>query len=529
MTHDGPPPRHLQPVAGNPGEPPFDPAYDTPAPPPHTALDAERAVLGAMLLTPTVIPDVTAHITGADYYQPRHETIHTAILDLHTAGTTPDAITVTTELQRRGDLTAIGGAPYLHALAGDVPIPGNAGHYATTVRDAARLRRAATIITKAKHALDQGTPDQVDVVLGNLIEVVNHETLHFGPSTTNTGLKDLGWLLTTGQAPQIPPPTWCRRTDDTALFYAGKVNGVFGDPEAAKTWLAQIAGIEALNSGGTFAMIDVDHNGQDHTTARLLLLGARPEHIADPDRFRYYEPEDAEQLRAAVDDITNRAPDVLLVDSLGEIFPMLGVNTNDGDEISTAMRLVCTRPANAGSCVITIDHLPKGADARATGYAIGSIAKKRMIRGSYIRAEVRQQPVPGGIGRVTLRIEKDTAGELRKSSGGGYAGTLTLDSTLDHTTTWSIGREEAPKNDDGSFRPTALMEQISRYIETNDQCTFTEIKDAVVGKDKWLRTAIELLLTEGFISRLDGARRAKLHHSIAQYREAEDDHIASNH
>jgi hypothetical protein len=145
--------------------------------------------------------------------------------------------------------------------------------------------------------------------------------------------------------------------------------------------------------------------------------------------------------------------DVTVLDSLGEIFPMLGVKTNDGDEITTAMRQVLTRPALAGSCVITIDHLPKSNEARTSGFAIGSIAKKRMIRGAYLRADAKQKPAPGGIGRITLRIEKDTTGELRRSSGGGYAGELILDSTDDRYLAWHIGRSSTPKNDDGTRPP----------------------------------------------------------------------------
>jgi hypothetical protein len=169
-------------------------------------------------------------------------------------------------------------------------------------------------------------------------------------------------------------------------------------------------------------MIDVDHNGPQATAGRLFLLGADLDAIADPERFRYYEPEDGEELLAAVTDITNRRTDVTVLDSLGEIFPMLGVKTNDGDEITTAMRQVLTRPALAGSCVITIDHLPKSTEARTSGFAIGSIAKKRMIRGAYLRADAKESQPPAAVGRITLRIEKDTTGELRRSSGGGYAG-----------------------------------------------------------------------------------------------------------
>lgn len=506
-------------------EPPEDP-YDN-TPPPHQNPDAERAVLGALLLDPHLADQLAQEVTRTDFYHPKHETIWDAC---HTIHADPDRkldpLTLSDHLARTGQLQRIGGAPYLHDLMQACPLPSNATYYAHQVRDAARLRAVADTATRLRRLADKADPTLIDSALADALQELDTAAARFGPTTPGdgTGLADLSWILS-GQAPEVPPPLWCRRSDGHALFYAAKVNGIFGDPECGKTWLAQTAIVEALTGGGTAAMIDVDHNGPDHTAARLLLLGAHINHLADPDRFRYYEPEDAEQLHACVTDITNRHPDIVLIDSLGEIFPMLGTNTNDGDEITTAMRQVCTRPAVAGSCVITIDHLPKSAEARQTGYAIGSIAKKRMIRGAYIRAEARQQPVPGQVGRITLRIEKDTAGELRKSSGGGYAGTFVLDSTQPHMTTWAISKEEMPKNDDGTFRPTALMERVSRFIEDNDQATFTDIKEAITAKDKWLRDAIQMLVTEGFVARLDGARRAKLHHCIAPYREAEDDHV----
>ena len=521
---DGPP-RHLHPVNG--AEPPFDPDYDRPTDgrqPPHDKT-AEQSCLGAMLISADAITTVTNILLPTDYYRPEHETIHDAIVDLHHRGEPVDMVTVAHELDHRDQLARIGGPAYLHTLSAIVPIAAHADVYARAVLEKAKLRGIIAAGLKLTQLGQAGHLTQAEAYIGDALDHLEQTAMRFGNTTaTVTGLKDLSWILG-GQPPVIPPPTICRRTDGTALFYPGKVNGIFGDPEAAKTWLAQVAAVEALHAGGTFAMIDVDHNGPDHTAARLLLLGARLEHVADPDRFRYYEPDDPDELRAAVNDICAWAPTVVCIDSLGELFPMLGVNTNDGDEMTTAMRLVCTRPAQAGSCVITIDHLPKGADARATGYAIGSIAKKRMIRGAYLRAEARQQPAPGKVGRITLRIEKDTAGELRKTSGGGYAGTFTLNSTQPHVTTWTIGADETPKNDDGTFRPTGLMERVSRFVEDNDQCSFRNIKDAVTAKDKWLRDAITVLVTEGFVARVDGPRGSKLHHSIALYREAEDDHV----
>lgn len=532
MTQDGPPTRHLHPV-----EPPFDPAYDdrpdTRRPPQDNA--AEQAVLGALLRRPALAPQLALELTRDDFYRPQHQVIwdaiHTLAGKLHGEGDAPeqlagDVVLLGAHLARTGELDRIGGPTYLTDLLDAVPIAENAPHYAKIVRDHARARALVELGTRLIATGHKADPDNLDTALGDAVDLVDQVALRFGPSThTNgAGLKDLTWLLG-GVPPQITPPVYVRRTDGTALFYAGKVNGVFGDPESGKTWVAQMAIVEALNAGDKAAMIDVDHNGPDHTAARLILLGARMEHLADPDRFRYYEPEDGEELTTAVHELVAWAPQVLVIDSLGEIFPMLGVSTNDSDEMTTAMRQVCSRPALTGACVITIDHLPKSAEARSTGFATGTIAKKRMIRGSYLRAEARVKFVPGGIGKTDLRIEKDTSGELRRSSAGGFAGTVTLDSTNPQASTWSVGRDEIPKNDDGSKRRTVLMERISRYIEDNDQCTQTEIREALGIKKEWVRDAINLLVIEGFVSRISGARNAQLHHSIAQYRQTEDDHV----
>jgi hypothetical protein len=270
-------------------------------------------------------------------------------------------------------------------------------------------------------------------------------------------------------------------------------------------------------------MVDTDHNGPSATTARLLLLGARPDQLADPDRFRYYEPQDGEQLLNAVNEISTRRDDVTLIDSLGEVFGLLGVNENHGDEVTKAMRQVCTRPAMAGCCVITVDHLPKSNEARATGFAIGSIAKKRMIRGAYLRADAKVKPTPGGIGRIVLRIEKDTMGELRRSSGGGYAGELVLDSTNDYAVEWTIRRETVPVSPDGSKRYTHIMEQVARFVEDDPGCSQRDIEKGVSGTAEYVRKAIATLVAEGHISRQPGKGRVMHHHLEIPYREAEDD------
>ncbi|WP_205126369.1 replicative DNA helicase [Nocardioides nitrophenolicus] len=109
---------------------------------------AEQSVLGAMLISKDAIADVVEVIRGADYYRPAHEEIHEAILDLYSRGEPADMVTVAGELQRRGQLQKIGGAPYLHTLAANVPIAANAGFYAEIVYEKAILRRLVNAGTK---------------------------------------------------------------------------------------------------------------------------------------------------------------------------------------------------------------------------------------------------------------------------------------------------------------------------------------------------------------------------------------------
>jgi len=132
---------------------------------PPNDVDAERSVLGSMLLSKDAIGEVTEQIRGMDFYQPAHETIFEAILDLFGRGEPADMITVSNELQRRGELLRIGGGPYLHDLVSGVPIAANASYYAAIVREKAILRRlvnAGTKIAQMGYAGEGEVDDTVD-------------------------------------------------------------------------------------------------------------------------------------------------------------------------------------------------------------------------------------------------------------------------------------------------------------------------------------------------------------------------------
>jgi replicative DNA helicase len=108
---------------------------------PPQDMEAEQCVLGAMLMSKDAIADVVEVLRGADFYRPSHEQIYNSITDLYGRGEPADAITVSDELGKRGELLRVGGAPYLHTLLASVPIAANAGWYAEIVREKAILRR----------------------------------------------------------------------------------------------------------------------------------------------------------------------------------------------------------------------------------------------------------------------------------------------------------------------------------------------------------------------------------------------------
>jgi replicative DNA helicase len=132
--------------------------------PPHDVA-AEQCVLGGMLLSKDAISDVIEVIRPTDHYRPAHQLVHEAVLDLYARGEPADPITVANELTRRGELTRIGGAPYLHTLIASVPTAANAGYYARIVRERAILRRlveAGTRIVQFGYAGDGDADEMVD-------------------------------------------------------------------------------------------------------------------------------------------------------------------------------------------------------------------------------------------------------------------------------------------------------------------------------------------------------------------------------
>ncbi len=139
--------------------------------PPHDAL-AEQAVLGALLLNSSVLPEVLAIAPVQAFYLPKHAAILSAIISLHESGTPADPVMVAGELERSGDLARVGGAPYLHTLIATVPTVASAPHYAKLVREkhVARQRLALASRIEQYALIADGEPEEQEERLRGLVD-----------------------------------------------------------------------------------------------------------------------------------------------------------------------------------------------------------------------------------------------------------------------------------------------------------------------------------------------------------------------
>jgi replicative DNA helicase len=109
--------------------------------PPHS-LEAERSVLGGVLVKPSAFDEMATVLTADDFILPGHREIFTAMMELDKRRAPIDVISLGDELKVRGALPRLeGGQAYLLTLANAVPTAENIGHYVRLVKEKATLRR----------------------------------------------------------------------------------------------------------------------------------------------------------------------------------------------------------------------------------------------------------------------------------------------------------------------------------------------------------------------------------------------------
>src|SRR5213083_232473 len=128
--------------------------------PPHN-LDAERAVLGAVLLEGReALPRVVEVLRPSDFYTEAHRAIYQAMLTLFDRGAPVDSLTLNEELRRTDQLQFVGGPAAIALLMEEASIAAHLGSYTAIVRDMAVLRE---LIQTSVHIIGQAFDAKEDV------------------------------------------------------------------------------------------------------------------------------------------------------------------------------------------------------------------------------------------------------------------------------------------------------------------------------------------------------------------------------
>ncbi|MCL2444551.1 replicative DNA helicase [Candidatus Saccharibacteria bacterium] len=124
---------------------------------PPQNLDAEKSLLGAILIDEAVLPDITEIVKVKDFYDKRHELIYAAMMRLYETHKPVDLLTLTDSLKKKKELDKVGGSTYLAELTNYVPTSANSKAYADIVAKCAvrrRLIRASADIAELSYDED---------------------------------------------------------------------------------------------------------------------------------------------------------------------------------------------------------------------------------------------------------------------------------------------------------------------------------------------------------------------------------------
>ena len=148
---------------------------------PPQSLDSERALLGALLLKPDAIHDVSDTIRPDSFYAEKHRIIFEMMRELSERGEPIDILSLSERLTANGNLERIGGRAYIAELSGSAPAPGNFAHYADLVSRKSVMRNlidASYEITEAAYDEAQDVVQTLDDAEKKIMAIGNASASH---------------------------------------------------------------------------------------------------------------------------------------------------------------------------------------------------------------------------------------------------------------------------------------------------------------------------------------------------------------
>jgi replicative DNA helicase len=248
---------------------------------PPQDLDAERSVLGAMLLEKEALNEVFQSLHPDDFYRSAHSRIFEAMMGLYERSEPVDEITLTAELRHLGFLENVGGAAYVASLTERVPTAANVSHYSQIVRNhsiSRKLIHAATTIAGSGYEPGVSIDALLDQAESKIFEITSSRTQQdFFPLKTvvKEAFKRIEKLYEQKSAVTGVPTGFTDLDKLTSGFQPGDLIVVAGRPSMGKTALAlNIAQYAAQSAKVPSAVFSLEM-GREQLVMRMLCCEAR--------------------------------------------------------------------------------------------------------------------------------------------------------------------------------------------------------------------------------------------------------------
>lgn len=467
--------------------------------PPHD-IDAERALLGAMLLSADAIRAGT-HLGPSDFYREDYGAVFAAILRRHQAGEPVDVVTVAADLNGRLDITR--GA--LDELTADVSASANAAGYATVIAEAAQHRRTLALAGELGDIAYRAEPIPTEL-LTRLTDAARPAT---GRALRTVDLND-------ALDAELPAPGVLHRADGAGLLYPGTVNYLIGEPESGKSLVALLAAVATVEAGGRVLVLDYEDTAPP-LARRLLALGATRAHVID--RVIYAADPRARDLPAlAVREAAS--VDLVIVDGVAAALAAADLDENDANDVSRWWDTLPAPMAATGATVIPIDHQAKSKDQRGL-WPRGSGAKQARIDGAAYIVTKTEPFNRTTAGRIRLTVAKDRHGALPAPTGATVASIYVQphDNGRHIRTTIDVPLPEAPAGDTkATIRADLTVAVLDELGNADKPTSVRTLGEALRAKphrltfsDRALRIVLKELKDDGAITHTDGPRGADLY------------------
>lgn len=302
------------------------------------------------------------------------------------------------------------------------------------------------------------------------------------------------------------------------LFYRGATHLISGEPDSGKTWVAYVAIAIELRNGNAVVLIDFEM-GAGAALERIRALGVDDEAIRT--RLAYIAPEDGlrgnESALADVLDLLERLdPTLVVIDAFEGALALERLDPNSSADVETYFANVTDPFRRTGAAIALLDHVVKDPDARGR-YSIGS--QRKLGRSDvHLRTGIARPIRRGESGVVNLGRQKDRYGHLPGRI------VVNVDASDPAAIVYEVETSKRPLADSEiDFRPTALMEKVSRWVALQpDRVTGREVRAGVRGSNDGIVRALAVLAEEGYLDVEDGERGARRYRHAMSYRQDED-------